>query len=175
MKKIFAAILASLVLIACSEDKPKNEAISDEQVSFRKGNLSDEADAMLPEANFSSAMPGESTLIDRSYENAPPLISHSVEDMLPITKDNNMCLSCHDKAIAADIGATSMPMTHYFDYQANKATGDAVSNERFNCTLCHVPQSNAKPLVGNTFKPEFESEALKKKSNLIDTINEGIK
>ncbi|EAI6220153.1 nitrate reductase, partial [Campylobacter upsaliensis] len=39
----------------------------------------------------------------------------------------------------------------------------------------HVAQSDAKPLVGNTFKAEFKNEALKSKSNLLDVMNEGVK
>ncbi|MFV7791583.1 nitrate reductase cytochrome c-type subunit, partial [Aliarcobacter lanthieri] len=50
-----------------------------------------------------------------------------------------------------------------------------ISDSRFNCTQCHVPQSDAKPLVGNSFKPEFKNEQLKSRSNLIDVINEGVK
>jgi cytochrome c-type protein NapB len=38
-----------------------------------------------------------------------------------------------------------------------------------------VPQANIKPLVGNTFQPEFKSKDLMEKSNLIDVIDEGVK
>lgn len=193
-KKILALLcLCALAFVACSNEKKQDtnktaatntqatavaasneKLVSDEDFSLRKGDLSDEADAVLPNANFTTLQPGESKLIDRAFENAPPLISHAIEDMLPIVKDNNMCLSCHDKAIAADVGATSMPVTHYFDFQANRATNDVVSNERFNCTQCHVPQSSAQPLVANNFRPEFKSEDSKKKSNLFDILNEGV-
>ena len=174
MKKmlILACLGASFLILAC---KDKDDAVlSDTQIGLRKSDVASE-NISLPEANFTTLAPGEAQVIDRSFENAPPLIPHSTDGLVPITKDNNMCLSCHDKAIAKDVGATPMPETHYFNFYTNKSTGDVISDTRFVCTSCHVPQSNAKPLVRNTFKPVFDSEELKKKSDLIDTINEGVK
>lgn len=152
-----------------------NDGVSSEQIGLRKASLENENKVALVDANFTSLQPGESVRFERSYENAPPLIPHDISEMLPITKDNNTCLSCHDKAIAADVGATPLPASHYYDFRHNKTTGDNISDTRFNCTQCHVPQSDAKPLVGNSFKPEFKNEGLKNRSNLIDVINEGVK
>ncbi|MFQ6342132.1 nitrate reductase cytochrome c-type subunit [Campylobacter sp. VTCC 70190] len=170
-KLVLLGSAAVVFFAACA----MSNGVSSEQIGLRKASLENENKVSLVEANFTTSQPGESTRFDRSYENAPPLISHAIEDMLPITKDNNMCLSCHDKSIAADVGATPLPATHYYDFWKNKSTGDAISDTRFNCTQCHVPQSDAKPLVGNSFKPEFKNEQLKKQSNLIDVINEGVK
>ncbi|MBM0637101.1 nitrate reductase cytochrome c-type subunit [Campylobacter sp. VicNov18] len=149
--------------------------LSSEQIGLRKASLENENKVNLLEANFTKLQPGESTRFDRAYENAPPLIPHAIEDFLPITRENNTCLSCHDKALAASMGATPLPPSHYYDFRQNKSTGDKISDTRFNCTQCHVPQSDAKPLVGNSFKPEFKNEQLKNHSNLIDVINEGVK
>ncbi|TEY01583.1 nitrate reductase cytochrome c-type subunit [Campylobacter sp. US33a] len=170
MKKrlvLFMSVIA-LLFVACAT----NGGISN-LGGFRNMSLESE-NINLADINYSGTMAGESVLIERSFENAPPLISHSIEDMLPITKDNNTCLSCHDKAIAADVLATAVPATHYYDYRLNKDMGDTISEARFNCTQCHVPQSNAKPLVGNSFKPEFKNQELKNRSNLIDVMNEGV-
>jgi cytochrome c-type protein NapB len=41
-------------------------------------------------------------------------------------------------------------VTHYQDRDGNFL--GAVAPRRSNCTGCHVPQSNARPPVGNTFK-----------------------
>lgn len=168
---LFLATTA-LFLAACAVS---NNGVSSEQIGLRKVNLSNENGVILGDINYSGANAGESMLYERAFENAPPLISHDVSDMLPITKDNNTCLSCHDKAIASDVGATAIPATHYYDFRTKKTTNDAISDTRFNCTQCHVPQSDAKPLVGNTFKADFKDEKLKNKSNLIDVINEGVK
>ncbi|MBZ7939120.1 MULTISPECIES: nitrate reductase cytochrome c-type subunit [Campylobacter] len=173
MKKkiILLSAAATLFLVACGV----NNGLSSEQIGLRKASLENENKVSLVEANYTNLQPGESTRFERSYENAPPLIPHAIADMLPITKDNNTCLSCHDKSIAKDVGATPLPATHYYDFRHNKSTKDNISDARFNCTQCHVPQSDAKPLVGNSFKPEFKNEKLKSHSNLFDVINEGVK
>ncbi|TKX29934.1 nitrate reductase cytochrome c-type subunit [Campylobacter estrildidarum] len=168
-KKIVLAV--SVFLAACGV----NNDLNSNQFGLRKAGLENENKVSLIEANYTNLQPGESHRFERSYENAPPLIPHAIEDMLPITKDNNTCLSCHDKAIAKDVGATPLPASHYYDFRRNKKTGNAISDTRFNCTQCHVPQSDAKPLVGNSFKPEFKNDKLKNHSNLIDVINEGVK
>ncbi|EJK3601909.1 nitrate reductase cytochrome c-type subunit [Campylobacter jejuni] len=170
-KLVLLGSAAVVFFAACA----MNSGVSSEQIGLRKASLENENKVNLVEANFTTLQPGESTRFERSYENAPPLIPHAIEDLLPITKDNNMCLSCHDKAIAADASATPLPASHYYDFRHNKTTGDMISDSRFNCTQCHVPQSDAKPLVGNSFKPEFKNEQLKSRSNLIDVINEGVK
>ena len=46
---------------------------------------------------------------------------------------------------------------------------------RYNCTQCHVPQANVKPLVGNTFKPDFKNKEQMKRSNLLQVIDQGVK
>ncbi|KAA6227199.1 nitrate reductase [Campylobacter sp. LR291e] len=149
------------------------EEMNSDTLGFRKGDLADEK-VVFTDISYAGKEAGESILYERAFENAPPLISHAIEDMLPITADNNLCLSCHDKAIAGDVGATSLPATHYYDYRNNKSTGDILSDSRFNCTACHVAQSDAKPIVANVFKAEFKDDDLKKKSNLIDVMNEGV-
>ena len=165
----------SLSFIACDK-KTKGDSLSDSEIGLRKTSVENENSvALLGDINFSSTQPGESVVFDRSFENAPPLIPHDIEAMIPITKDNNMCLSCHIKEMAADLGTKPAPASHYFGFQSNKSTGDVVSNERFSCDQCHVPQSNAKPLVGNKFEAVFTDESLKKSSDLMQTIQEGVK
>ena len=170
--KIFlVSAAAALFLAACA----MNNGVSSEQIGLRKANLKNENGVVLTDINYSGLGAGESALLERAFENAPPLISHNLDGMLPITRDSNSCLTCHDKAIARDVGAIAAPETHYYDFRKNKSTGDTISEVRFNCTQCHVAQSDAKPLVRNTFKAEFKNETLKTKSNLIDVMNEGVK
>jgi cytochrome c-type protein NapB len=111
---------------------------------------------------------------ERSYENAPPLIPHSVDGLLPITRNNNACLGCHMPEVASSMGATPIPKTHFMDFRSQKML-DHLAQQRFNCSQCHVPQANVKPLVENKFKPEYRDPEEKKRSNLIDTLNEGVK
>ncbi|AJC84935.1 periplasmic nitrate reductase, small subunit, cytochrome c550 protein [Campylobacter peloridis] len=169
--KIFLSLAAAVLISACGLAV---KSVDSKDIGLRKASLENENVELL-DVKYSQAMAGESVLIERSFENAPPLIPHTLEDMLPIVKDNNICLSCHDKAIAKDVGAIPLPSSHYFDFRTNKSTKDVVSEARFNCTQCHVPQSDAKPLVGNSFEAKFKNEDLKKKSNLLDVLNEGVK
>ncbi|MCH5336153.1 MAG: nitrate reductase cytochrome c-type subunit [Campylobacter sp.] len=171
-KKMFLlSAAASLFIAVCTLEA----ANSDQMKIVRGADLENENKVILGNIDYNGTQPGESTLVERSYENAPPIIPHSIEGMLPITTDNNSCLSCHDKSIAKDVGATPIPATHYYDYRHNKKTGNSISDARFNCNQCHVALSDAKPLVENNFKADFKNEKSKKSSNLFDVINEGVK
>lgn len=121
-------------------------------------------------------MPGESTRYDRSFENAPPLIPHDISDLIPITKDNNMCVSCHMPEVAESVGATPIPKSHLYSIRFNKDKGGELSQDRYNCTTCHVPQANVKPRVKNNFKPDFSRQQdAQHRSNLLDILNEGVR
>jgi len=180
--------------------------ISEESLGLRKTNLYAEKADTAPEATkYTSAAPGTSKRFDRAYENAPPMIPHSVDGLLPITKANNACLGCHMPDVAKSMGATPLPQTHFMDYRPatalkngelvkeGKSVGphgqlgnvsdiklakakklDHLYQGRYNCSQCHAPQSTQKPLVGNTFTPDFVTKDGAKKSHLIDTINEGV-
>ena len=187
MKKLtLAAICASLLigttLYAAKEVKTEND------LGLRKENLYTEKGVTPVKADFSKPAPGMSKKFARSYENAPPLIPHSVDGFLPITRSNNACLGCHMPNVAKSMGATPLPPTHFKDffaqtkeslkkYKASKVhkNKDDIAPQRFNCSQCHVPQANVDPLVENRFKPDFRDPNAKQKSNLIDTLNEGVK
>ncbi len=170
MKKKILLLSAALFIAACA----LNDGVSSEQIWLRKIALENENKLVLESISYEGMQPGESSLVERSFENAPPIIPHSVDGMLPILKDNNTCLSCHDKSIAQDVGATPIPATHYYDFRKNKSTGENISDTRFNCTQCHVALSDAKPLVKNNFKAGFRDEKAKNSSNLFDVMNEGV-
>ena len=197
-KGILSVIAIScLAISAYAADK----VITPESLSLRKTNIVDESKAAPVDAKFDAAAPGAAKTIERSYQNAPPLIPHSVDGLLPIKKDSNQCLGCHMPDVAKGVGATPIPASHFTDFRpATKLgkdgkvikDGKAVVNTtditiakyksmkklnpaRFNCSQCHVPQANIKPLVENTFKPEFNDKKLKSSSNLLDVINKGVK
>lgn len=173
MKSAFLTFVLALsfLFIACE----KKEQVSDSDIGLRKTTIENENSVvLLGEVNYTGAQAGESVVIERSFENAPPLVSHTMEEYLPITKDSNACLSCHIKELAADMNTKPAPASHYFDFQANKPSGDSVSNERFNCDQCHIAQTDAQPLVGNKFQAVFTSEALKKGSDFMDTARQGV-
>ena len=166
---IAAATLTAIIATGCA----MSSSISEESLGLRKTDLYTENTTIGDKTSYSTVAAGESKVYDRAFENAPPMIPHEVEDMLPITIDNNSCLGCHDPLVAPSVNATPVPKSHLFDMRKEKVL-TTVSYARYNCTQCHAPQSNNEPLVENTFKPEFRSKNGMHRSNLLDNLNEGV-
>lgn len=172
MKKIIFSLSACLCLNAAS--------ISDTQIGLRKHSLEDEKSLEIKDFEYSTKEAGEAKRYERAFLNAPPQIPHSIDDYLPITQDNNMCLSCHDlgadneRVKLSDEEATPMPASHYYDLRNEKKL-ESVSDARYNCVQCHAAQANIEIGIKNTFKPDFGKDELgKHRSNLLDVINEGL-
>ena len=101
---------------------------------------------------YRQADPSTSGVLPRAYTGAPPQVPHAIEDFLPITRDANNCLACHQqpdqvgkKKVAGE--PTALPATHYTSVQKN-----VLQMRRYNCVQCHSPQAEVTPLVGNTFQ-----------------------
>ena len=190
------ATAAALFIVGCAT----NQTVSEESLGLRKTDLLSEDKITGDMTQYSTAPAGTSTKFARAYENAPPMIPHDIEGMLPITIDNNQCATCHDPAVAESMGATPIPKSHFTDFRpktkvdkngamivegqviANTSDiktvshkNDSLEGARLNCTQCHAPQSTATEAPANNFAPEFRSEGLNGKSNLIDVINDGVK
>ncbi len=84
----------------------------------------------------------------RNYTMQPPTIPHKI-DGYQLDKDYNRCMFCHARTRTEETQAIPVSITHYMD-RDNNVLAD-VSPRRYFCTQCHVPQADAKPLVGNTF------------------------
>jgi cytochrome c-type protein NapB len=97
----------------------------------------------------------------RSYPTAPPMIVHSIDGMLPITQENNMCKDCHvqpemiGKKIEPGMPVPA-PASHYVDVKK----GDFYMG-RWNCVQCHRPQADIKPIVVNTFGQQAKTVKVK--------------
>lgn len=87
--------------------------------------------------------------IPRDYVQQPPLIPH-VTDGYQITANFNKCMDCHSWTRYKETGATKVSLTHFKDREGQELSN--ISPRRYFCTQCHVPQTDARPLVGNTFK-----------------------
>ncbi len=96
-----------LVVCGCKSNGAASGPVTEEELSYRNDPLLD--DGVVPATSYLDAEPGESTTIARSFENAPPMIPHSLEDLLPITIDENSCVECHLPDVAEDFGATAVP------------------------------------------------------------------
>lgn len=97
--------------------------------------------------------PGQSQRLPRGWDGAPALIPHATRALLPITAKRNACVGCHGRA-GATSGPPPAPASHFVDLrEAPSATRPQVAGSRWNCTACHVPQTNAPPLVGPDAPP----------------------
>ena len=187
---------ATLLVVGCTAGK----TVSEESLGLRTTNLYTEDTTTGDQTKYGTMAAGTSTKIARAFENAPPMIPHDVEGMLPITIDNNQCTTCHEPAVAPSMGATPIPKSHFTSFRPETKLSkdgvmlqegkllnntsdiktvekplDALSGARFNCSACHAPQSEGLNVPKNNFATEFRSEGLNGHSNLIDTINEGVK
>lgn len=189
---------AAIFVVGCSA---ATQTMSEEEIGLRTTNLYTEKDTVADKTQYKTAPAGTSTKIERAFENAPPMIPHDVEGLLPITIDNNQCLGCHEPSVAPSMGATPIPKSHFTNFRPNTMLDkdgnivkegkvientsdiktvnheamDTLAGARFNCSQCHAPQSEGNNVPQNTFKAEFRDKASNSKSNLIDVINEGVK
>jgi len=100
------------------EDLGNKATVTEEVLGLRKTDLySEEADTTGVKTDYSRPAPGSSTKFERAYFNAPPMIPHSVDGLLPITQNNNQCLGCHMPEVAKSMGATPLPISHFTNYR----------------------------------------------------------
>jgi cytochrome c-type protein NapB len=102
----------------------------------------EEADSTLPTA----------------FEDAPPLIPHSIAELGPMTLRRNKCLKCHhdqdlwdqDKDVETP---SPMPESHYVSLRQDpNVVEKKIIGTRYFCTQCHVPQAEVELLVDNGFR-----------------------
>ncbi len=92
----------------------------------------------------------DGNVIPRDYIQQPPLIPHKIEGY-QVNAKFNKCMSCHSWANYKESGATKINQTHFEDREKHVLAN--ISARRYFCTQCHVPQTDAPPLVDNTFEP----------------------
>jgi cytochrome c-type protein NapB len=102
-----------------------------------------------------ASMPGEKPLPPRISSEIPPVVPHAVSDFLPITRERNGCVDCHEVAGPKKAGeATPIPASHFIDRRrVETKPGASLAGARWVCTACHVARTDAAPLVGNDFRP----------------------
>ena len=85
----------------------------------------------------------------RNYPEQPPTIPHDIRGY-QVDKNFNKCMSCHSRTAVEQSQAPMVSVTHFMDRDGQvRAT---VSPRRYFCNQCHVPQTDAKPLIDNQFK-----------------------
>ncbi len=178
---------ATLLFTGCGDsatptaNETVKPTISEESLGLRKTNLYvEEAETAGHQAAYSKTFTGSGHKIARAFQDAPPMIPHDVEGLLPITINNNQCIGCHmpEEAKTMGMGATPIPSSHFLDMRPkHKFNGkmftksiDNMKNQtsikpikklsgaRFNCSQCHAPQSGVDLAVENNFEADFTSK-----------------
>jgi len=177
--------------------------VTEESLGLRKTDLySEKAETHGDETKYAKTTAGSGHKFQRAFQDAPPMIPHDTEGMLPITINNNQCTSCHQPGVAESMGALPYPKSHMTDFRPATSlaadgritkNGTSVDNTsganlehvsikemgslagaRFNCTQCHAPQSDS-PAPENTFEAAYTREDGASKSTWSGTkLMEGI-
>jgi cytochrome c-type protein NapB len=142
-----------LLLVAAACGGGTEPGIPDDEIGLSKADIFDVPD---PDVYTEvAAEPGEGAAVARAYDGAPPVISHGIADFLPITRDDNLCLTCHWVEEKIEGEPTPIPASHFTDYRnAPDEVGDELAGARYNCLACHAPQTDAAPLVASEFGGE---------------------
>jgi len=137
---LFAVFLASSLFVG-----PAVSA-SDSGLKSLRG-----AEIQAPDTESADPFKGtkDSAPIERNYLQQPPIIPHKI-DGYNITIKYNKCMDCHAWSRYKETGATKVSLTHFKTREGQELSN--ISPRRYFCVQCHVPQADAKPLVGNKFK-----------------------
>ncbi len=139
MKRFLAAFpFAIFALAAAAQVAPGT--VDDKQFSLKKGSVLEVSTPMPFEYED-----GAKTTRPLAGSGMPVMISHTVDDDLPITAEKNGCIRCHSTTGQKKRGAPPLLPDHL------SASGpQSVDGKRWNCMLCHAPQADVKPLVANS-------------------------
>ena len=149
MNKFAAILLAALALVlwqpASAQQVPANAQ------TLRGADTAD-TDEAPRDRPYAGQVPGSQKPIARTFSQQPPLIPHAIESFDALTLEQNPCLACNGQKTTRQVKARKMAASHFKDRDGK--TLAQVAPARHQCTTCHVPQADAKPLVENTFKAD---------------------
>jgi len=137
-----AAALAASLLLPCASFAADDSG----GLSTLRGKPLSAADTATTDA-LKKAI--ETDPFDRDFTQQPPLVSHAVDEY-PVTKAFNKCMACHSWENARKEKATKVSSTHFKDADGKELS--TISSRRYFCLQCHVPQTDAKPLIANTYQ-----------------------
>jgi cytochrome c-type protein NapB len=146
---LLSALMASL--LSLSAFAVQDQTIPEDSLGLSKTSVFDVPDpAVTVYGNAEVGSVGKRA--ERSYMTAPPMITHTTQDMLPITRESNLCKDCHVQPDLIGQKITKgmpvpAPVSHYVDAKAGQ-----LYMGRWNCTQCHREQAKVNVLVKSTFK-----------------------
>jgi cytochrome c-type protein NapB len=162
-KAVLGLLALSVFTVGCA-----NNTVSEESLGLRKTDLySETSETVGHMTKYGSTPAGSSKKFARAYQDAPPMVPHSVEGMLPITINNNQCKTCHVDSAPYDKTIPSVPPSHFTNFRpaSYAVSGTNTSSEdlsqvsikkenklvgaRFNCSQCHAPQAEGLAVESN--------------------------
>ena len=150
----FPLVALAVVLLASSgaAEEIAPAPVSERDIGLAKGSVFDVL--VPPVAATNTADPGDAPPVAPAFDLAPARVPHAVADFMPISRDDNWCVDCHltDWTAPQEGEATPIPSSHYMDLRnGDHEIGDTLIGARWVCVSCHVPVTDAPPLVANTF------------------------
>lgn len=146
---LFGAVLAAMAF-TLPASAVQDQSIPDDDLGLSKVSVYDTPEpAVFEYGDKDAGTIGKRAL--RSYNTAPPMINHTTRDMLPITRDANLCKDCHVQPDLIGMKITPgvpvpAPVSHYNDVKKGE-----FNMGRWTCTQCHRPQADVKLLVESVF------------------------
>lgn len=142
MKKYLALLLACVAFSSYAQEDLKNTQVE------KIGSTIDTATENVAPAFHNIQKDGE--VIALNYVNQPPMVPHSIKGY-QVTKNTNQCLACHGVEHYRTTGAPRISPTHFMDRDGKISAN--VAPRRYFCLQCHVPQTDASPIIENKFQP----------------------
>ena len=116
-----------------------------------RGSDASAPDPAFKEKQYVGAEPGKQKNLARSFKDAPPLIPHAMPTFDQISLGENKCLDCHSPDTYRQKDSPRVGDSHMQFVDTKDGMKRVVQMSRYQCTSCHVPQVDAKPLVDNAY------------------------
>ena len=143
-------LLAALLALSLPATAVDDQIIPEDSLGLSKASVYDVPDPDVVE--YAGGDPGSNKRLAKSYYTAPPMISHTITDMVPITRDFNLCKDCHVQPdLLKQKIVQGMPIPAPVSHYTNVKKGELYMG-RWNCMACHRPQAKVDVLVQSTFK-----------------------
>jgi len=143
-------LLSAVLALSLPAFAVEDQSIPDDSLGLSKTSVYDVPDPAV--VDYAGGDPGTNKRLAKSYHTAPPMITHSITDMTPITRDFNLCKDCHVQPdLLKQKVVQGMPIPAPASHYANLKKGELYMG-RWVCTQCHRPQAKVDVLVQSTFK-----------------------
>lgn len=139
-----AAAVAAAALAGCASVSID----PDTQFGLRRAGVFD--DSVVPRPFQFDGEGAARTIAPPPGSGIPPMMSHTLQEHLPITAGANDCLQCHDKpqAIGAPVAAGKPRPAPAGHYRRQADATPVISGAYYACVACHAPQADVPALGG---------------------------